>query len=106
VFGTPSVTFFKPRGVPMTELDHVELSLDEFEALRLADLEEKYHQDAAEGMDVSRTTFGRVLSSARGKVADAIVNGKAVIIRHMPEEPERKTDDEPAGSRALAGRRE
>ncbi len=56
------------------------MSLDEFEAIRLADHEGLYQEEAAGRMDVSRATFGRILDSARGKVADAIVNGKALRI--------------------------
>ena len=61
-------------------LDEVVLTLDELEALRLADLEGLYHDRAAERMGISRTTFGRILSEARKKVADALVGGKVLGI--------------------------
>jgi predicted DNA-binding protein (UPF0251 family) len=64
----------------MTELQEVALSVDEFEALRLADLEGLYHDRAAERMAVSRATFGRIVETARRKVADALVRGKALKI--------------------------
>jgi len=64
----------------MTELDEVVLGIDEFEALRLADLEGLYQEDAARQMGVSRQTFGRIVGSARRKVADALVSGKALRI--------------------------
>jgi len=83
VRGVPGATFFKPRGIPMAMLEQAVLSLDEFEALRLADFESRYHEDAAVEMGISRATFGRVLSSARRKVADALVHGKAVVIQHL-----------------------
>jgi predicted DNA-binding protein (UPF0251 family) len=64
----------------MTQLEDVALSVDEFEALRLADLEGLYHDRAAEQMAVSRATFGRIVETARRKVADALVRGKALKI--------------------------
>ncbi len=80
VFSNPSVTVFKPRGVPTASLERVVLTLDEIEALTLADLKQQYQAQAAERMKVSRTTFGRILASARTKVADALVHGKAMMI--------------------------
>jgi predicted DNA-binding protein (UPF0251 family)/predicted Fe-Mo cluster-binding NifX family protein len=77
----PGITYFKPRGVPLSGLTEVVLAVDEFEALRLADYEGLYHEEAAVRMNVSRPTFGRMLSLAREKVADAIVNGKALRIQ-------------------------
>jgi len=71
---------FKPAGVPRSELEEVVLSLDEFEALRLADLEGLYQEQAAERMGVSRPTFGRTVESAHRKVAEALVGGKALRI--------------------------
>ncbi len=64
----------------MTELEEVALSVDEFEALRLADLEGLYQDGAAERMGVSRATFGRIVETARRKVAEALVLGKALKI--------------------------
>ena len=77
---------FKPAGVPMRELEAVVLALDEFEALRLADLEGLYQEQAAEQMGVSRPTFSRVVESARRKVADALVHGKVLRIEGGPVE--------------------
>jgi predicted DNA-binding protein (UPF0251 family)/predicted Fe-Mo cluster-binding NifX family protein len=70
----------KPAGVPARELEEVRLGLDEAEALRLADLEALYQEAAARSMGVSRQTFGRIVESARRKVADAVLNGKALRI--------------------------
>ncbi len=56
------------------------MSLDELEAIRLADYEGCYHEDAATRMKVSRATFGRILNEARKKIAEAIVDGKALRI--------------------------
>ncbi|MEN9979328.1 MAG: DUF134 domain-containing protein [candidate division WOR-3 bacterium] len=78
---SPEVTFFKPRGVPLCQLEQVVLELDELEALRLADLEGHYQEQAAAMMGVSRPTFGRIVESARRKVAAALVGGKALVIK-------------------------
>ncbi|MGA2769095.1 MAG: DUF134 domain-containing protein [Candidatus Bathyarchaeia archaeon] len=76
----PGVTYFKPRGVPMTSLESVGLSVDEFEAIRLKDLEGLEQTAAADSMRISQPTFHRVIEAARKKVADALVNGKAIRI--------------------------
>lgn len=76
----PNTTFFKPRGIPLVELEEVTLAVDEHEALRLADLEGLYQEDAALKMNISRPTFGRIIESAHKKVADALINGKAIRI--------------------------
>ena len=76
----PDATYFKPRGIPLTELEEVVLTVDELEALRLADKEGMYQEQAAEGMHISRPTFGRIVETARRKVAEALVEGKALRI--------------------------
>jgi predicted DNA-binding protein (UPF0251 family) len=76
----PLVTYFKPRGIPLRELEEVVLAVDELEAVRLADLEGLYQEQAAEQMHVSRQTFGRIVESAHRKVAEALVKGKALRI--------------------------
>lgn len=80
VLSNPSATYFKPRGIPLVHLEEIPLSLDELEALRLADCEGLYHEQAAERMAVSRATFGRILEKARHKVACALTEGKALQI--------------------------
>jgi len=76
----PGVRLFKPAGVPVQEADRVVLSLDQFEAIRLVDLEGMDHSGAAELMNVSRPTLSRLVEEARRCVADALVNGKALVI--------------------------
>jgi len=76
----PNVTYFKPAGVRMTDLEESILTVDEFEAIRLKDLEGLNEINAARKMNISQPTFNRLLSSARKKIADAIVNGKAIKI--------------------------
>jgi len=82
----PEVTYYKPRGIPLSVLQHVELTVDEFEAIRLADLEHLYQEEAARRMNISRQTFGRILDAAHAKVADVLVNGKALSIEGGPVE--------------------
>lgn len=74
----PSAGLFKPAGVPACSLEQVTLSLDEVEALRLADLNGLYQEQAAEQMKISRPTFSRIVEEARRKVADALIHGKAL----------------------------
>ena len=76
----PQSDYFKPRGIPLSALEEVVLTVDEFEAVRLADLEDLYQEQAAEKMNVSRPTFGRIIESAHKKVAEALVQGKALKI--------------------------
>lgn len=76
----PKINYFKPRGIPVLDLDEVCLMVDEREAIRLADLLGMSHADAGERMGVSRATFGRIIQHARQVIADAIINGKAVRV--------------------------
>ncbi|MFA6242974.1 MAG: DUF134 domain-containing protein [Candidatus Hydrogenedentales bacterium] len=76
----PGCRAFKPLGIPAGGLERIVLGLDEFEALRLADLEGLYQGDAAERMGVSRATFGRIVEVARRKVAEALVHGRLLLI--------------------------
>lgn len=80
ISSTPGSSYFKPRGIPLAELVEVVLSFDEYEALRLADLEGQYQEQAAEKMGISRPTFGRIIDSAHKKVAEALVKGRALKI--------------------------
>jgi len=82
--GRPGAPVFKPAGIPLRGLEEVVMTLDEFEALRLADLEGLYHEEAAARMRVSRATFSRIVEAAHGKVADALVHGKALRIEGGP----------------------
>jgi predicted DNA-binding protein (UPF0251 family) len=80
VSALPGTTYYKPAGIPLRFLSEVRLSVDEAEALRLKDLEGLEQVEAAVKMGVSRPTFQRVLTAARKKVSDAILNGKAIRI--------------------------
>ena len=77
----PDFCYFKPAGISGKELEEVILTLDEFEAVRLADFEGLYQEDAAKQMNISRQTFGNVIISAHKKIADCIINGKILKIK-------------------------
>jgi hypothetical protein len=77
---TPGERCFKPLCKPLSKLKAVSLTLDEFEAARLADLEGLKQVDAAKLLKISRPTFSRILSSAHKKIADGLVNIKAIRI--------------------------
>jgi len=77
----PEITYFKPVGVSLRTLDKVRLSVEEAEAIRLKDLEGLEQEECAQRMSISRPTFHRVLESARSKLADALLNGKAIRIK-------------------------
>jgi len=110
----PAAVYFKPAGVPACTLEQVTLTLDEFEALRLADLQGLYQEPAAAQMKISRPTFARIIEVARRKVAEALIGGKALRIEGGPvalnKAPAhcgrrrccRKTQAEPAGMPATA----
>jgi predicted DNA-binding protein (UPF0251 family) len=76
----PDISYFKPRGIPMVDLEEVKLTVDERESIRLSDLLGLSYEDAGRSMGVSRATFGRIIQRARKIVADALINGKAINV--------------------------
>lgn len=76
----PGERCFKPLCKPLNKLEGVYLSLDEFEAVRLACLEELQQVEAAKLMKISRSTFSRIITSAHRKIADGLVNIKVIRI--------------------------
>ena len=78
----PPATYFKPAGIPLYDLQEIEMGADELEAVRLADDEDLYNTEAAKQMGVSRQTFDRIVRSARRKIAAALVHGHALRILH------------------------
>ena len=84
VAGNPVATVFKPAGVPARDLEWTQLTLDEFEAVRLVDGEGLDQESVAERMDVSRPTITRILASARAKIAQVLVKGQALLIEGGP----------------------
>jgi len=81
----PEVTYFKPRAVPLSALEEVDLTVDELEAVRLCDLRELDQIEAAQKMKVSQSTLQRILASARRKIAEALIRGKAIRISKLRE---------------------
>lgn len=78
--GMPRRAFFKPAGVRLRELDQVILTLDEYEAIRFIDFEEVEQKKACQKMGISQPTLSRLLKSARKKLSQAIIKGKAIKI--------------------------
>jgi len=76
----PEVNFYKPQGIPMTELDIVTVTHEELEAIRLIDFLGLEQEEAAQRMDVSRKALAGDLKSGRRKIADAVLHGKAIRI--------------------------
>ncbi len=74
------ITYFKPAGVPLRNLEEIVLTHEEIEALRLKDVENLEQNECAKKMGISQPTFFRVIRNARKKSSDAIVNGKAIRI--------------------------
>jgi predicted DNA-binding protein (UPF0251 family) len=80
VASIPAVSYFKPAGIPMRGLEDVGLTVEEVEAIRLKDLAGLQQVECAKRMSISRPTFHRVLKSARRRIADALINGKAIRV--------------------------
>ena len=76
----PCVYYYKPRGMPLRHLEEVVLEKDEVEAIKLHDVDNLEQILAAEKMKISQPTFARIINSAYKKVADALINGKAIRI--------------------------
>jgi len=81
VESVPDITYFKPRGIPLDELEIINLTVEEYEAVRLVDFEGLEQEQAAARMGVSRRAFWDDIQNARKKIADALVNGKAIEIK-------------------------
>jgi len=77
--------YYKPAGIPLVELEEVILSPEELEALRLTELEQQGQAEAADAMGISQPTLNRDLKSARKKIADALLNGKAIRLTKRDE---------------------
>lgn len=77
---SPEAFYFKPRGIPLKDLETVALQIEELEALRLVDLEGLQQEEAAISMGISRRAFWQDLQNARKKVAFALIEGKAIEI--------------------------
>lgn len=80
IHGTPTAFFYKPQGVPLRQLEVIEISLDEFEAMRLKNVQKLQQIECAKEMHISQSTFQRILSDALEKIGIAITQGKAIRI--------------------------
>jgi len=76
----PNVYYFKPRGIPLRELEEIVLLPDELEALKMTEIDNFEQIEAAKKMKISQPTFARILASAHKKIASALVLGKAIRI--------------------------
>jgi len=72
---------FKPAGVPLSQLEIVEIALDELEAMQLCDFDGHDQEEAAQEMGISRGTLQRLLYAGRKKVIDSVMHGKALVIQ-------------------------
>ncbi len=81
IFFNPSTTHFKPVGIITKDLQNTILTKTELEAIRLIDYENQSQMKIAKQMEISQPTLSRLLTSARKKIADALVNGKAIKIQ-------------------------
>lgn len=81
VAALPRCRRFNPSGSPLPRQESVVLTVDELEAIRLGDFDGLYHEQASARMDISRQTFGRIIESARRKVASALIEGRALVIK-------------------------
>ncbi|HBM45804.1 MAG: hypothetical protein UT05_C0002G0038 [Parcubacteria group bacterium GW2011_GWF2_38_76] len=79
----PNVVYFKPQGVPIQDLEVVELSMEEIESYRLRHIDDLDQKESAERMHTSQSTYQRILNSAYKKIADFLINGKAIkVVEH------------------------
>ena len=82
----PNITYFKPQGVPMRDLEVIELTTEEVEALRLKNVKNLDQAKCAKMMKTSQSTFQRILSSAYKKITQALIEGKAIEIKKQKKE--------------------
>jgi predicted DNA-binding protein (UPF0251 family) len=78
---------FKPTGIPVYKLEQIQLQRDELEVLKLCDRDGLVQEQAGSRMGISRGTVQRLLASARQKVAQALVEGRALVIEEAGENP-------------------
>ena len=80
ILGIPQAFFYKPQGIPLRQLEIVDITLEEFEALRLRDVQKLQQEECAQEMRVSQSTFQRIVTQAHNKISHAIVHGAAIRI--------------------------
>jgi predicted DNA-binding protein (UPF0251 family) len=80
IYTPPLFSEFKPKGVKAADLEKIVMSLDEYEAIRLADALQLTHEEASVLMNISRSTFSRLIDKARLKTAEMLIKGKQLVI--------------------------
>jgi len=100
----PDVTYFKPQGIRIRNLEITELTFDEIECVRLSEIEELSQVEAAQKMKIHQSTFQRSLAKARKKIADALINGKAIKIQGGTYKMPRGDKTGPEGKGPKTGR--
>ncbi|MBN1404623.1 MAG: DUF134 domain-containing protein [Opitutales bacterium] len=93
----PPSGYYKPAGIPLSDLEEIVVAADELESIRLADAKGMYNQDAAKEMGVSRQTFERILKRAREKVAHALTQGIAIRLDSIEEQDSSTINSAPQG---------
>lgn len=81
--GKPNSNHFKPAGIPISKLEEIDLTMPEFEALRLIYVNDLPQEKASKKMEISQPTLSRILKSGIKKISDAIVNGKSIKINNI-----------------------
>jgi predicted DNA-binding protein (UPF0251 family) len=76
----PNITYFKPQGIPLRNLEEIILTKEEIESLRLKNIHNLDQIACAEKMKTSQSTFQRILSSAYQKLSKALIEGMAIRI--------------------------
>ena len=79
----PKTTHPKPKTIPLSELKEVNLDMDELKTTRLSDFEEVSQTKASKKMNISQSTFQRILKRGRRKIAEAVIKGKALRIKNV-----------------------
>lgn len=100
----PRINYFKPAGIPMRDLEEINLTLEELEALRLINIDELNQTEAAEKMQVHQSTFNRTLSNARNKITQALINGWALKIEGGDYKMPKRDGTGPNGDGPKTGR--
>ncbi|MBW6442368.1 DUF134 domain-containing protein [Patescibacteria group bacterium] len=80
IFFKPEITYFKPRGVPLSDLKEIKINFEELEAIRLIDVESINQIECGKKMNISQSTLSRLLKEGRKKIAEAIIRGNALKI--------------------------
>ncbi len=88
---SPKIFFFKPQGICLAHLEITNLEADEFEALKLHDVDKLSHDLAAEAMHISQPTFSRIIAQAHYKVSQALLLGQAIAIKDQKGVPHATT---------------